>query len=146
VDIELRTFFQQLVQCSQENACGIRIEYLQPNNTWGPRAPNDVNFVNVVNAVQKRLQDELFNEVRKYTTPVNGQVSDVTSAVFTLRANYEKLIMNKNEVVYITYNPGPTDVNSSTTLNVTCLLGGFESGMVSWNMNDPGCRALLGQP
>ncbi|QRK10236.1 hypothetical protein JQX13_09135 [Archangium violaceum] len=145
VDIEVRAFFQRLVQCSAENECGIRIEYLQSNGTWGPTAPNDANFINVVNAVQKRLQDELFNEVRKYTTPVNGQVSNQTSSIFTLRANYEKLILEKNEVVYIQYNPGPTDFQAPTMLNVSCLTGGFEMGRVNWNMNDPGCRALLGQ-
>lgn len=146
VDIEVRAFFQRLVQCSAENECGIRIEYLQSNGTWGPTAPNDANFINVVNAVQKRLQDELFNEVRKYTTPVNGQVSNQATSIFTLRANYEKLILEKNEVVYIQYNPGPTDVQAPTMLNVSCLTGGFEMGRVNWNMNDPGCRALIGQP
>ncbi|EPX59898.1 hypothetical protein D187_002642 [Cystobacter fuscus DSM 2262] len=146
VDIEVRAFFQRLVQCSAENACGIRIEYLQSNGTWGPTAPNDANFINVVNAVQKRLQDELFNEVRKYTTPVNGQVSNQATSIFTLRANYEKLILEKNEVVYIQYNPGPTEMQFPTMLNVSCLTGGFEMGRVNWNMNDPGCRALLGQP
>lgn len=146
VDVEIRTFFQNLVQCSKENQCGIRIEYLQSNGTWGPAAPNDANFINVVNAVQKKLQDELFNEVRKYTTPVNGQVSTAWSAAYTMRSNYEKLILDKNEVVYIQYNPGPTDMQVATTLNVSCLMGGFDAGRVSWNMDDPGCRAMLGQP
>ncbi|MFE8597228.1 hypothetical protein [Archangium violaceum] len=144
LDIEVRAFFQRLVQCSKENECGIRIEYLT-NGVWGPTAPNDSNFVNVVNAVERQLKEELFNEVRKYTTPVNGQVSDDRSAIFTLRANYEKLMMSKNEVVNVTYNPGPTDFNTATTLNVSCLMGGFENGRVTWNMDDPGCLALLDQ-
>lgn len=146
VDIEVRAFFERLVTCSSENACGIRIEYLGANGVWGPTAPNDSNFINVVNAVQARLQDELFNEVRRYTTPVNGQVSNQTNSIFTMRANYEKLILERNEVTYIQYNPGPTDFQVKTNLNVTCLLDGFEFGRVNWNMNDAGCRALLGQP
>ncbi|MFY2562994.1 hypothetical protein ACN469_35700 [Corallococcus terminator] len=146
VDIEVRAFFQRLVTCSSENACGIRIEYLGANGVWGPTAPNDANFINVVNAVQARLQDELFNEVRRYTTPVNGQVSNQTNSIFTMRANYEKLILERNEVTYIQYNPGPTDFQVKTNLNVTCLMDGFELGRVNWNMNDAGCRALLGQP
>ncbi|RKG92504.1 hypothetical protein [Corallococcus terminator] len=146
VDIEVRGFFERLTQCTAENACGIRIEYLQTNGTWGPRAPNDANFINVVNAVQQRLQTELFNEVRRYTTPVNGQVSNQVNSVFTLRANYEKLILDKNEVVYVQYNPGPTEFNAKTNLNVTCLIGGFESGRTYWDMADAGCRAMLGQP
>ncbi|MCP3164008.1 hypothetical protein [Myxococcus qinghaiensis] len=146
VDIEVRAFFERLVTCSSENACGIRIEYLGSNGVWGPTAPNDANFINVVNAVQARLQDELFNEVRRYTTPVNGQVSNQTNSIFTMRANYEKLILERNEVTYIQYNPGPTDFTVKTNLNVTCLMDGFEMGRVRWNMDDPGCRALLGQP
>lgn len=146
VDIEVNAFFQRLTQCTSENACGIRIEYLNPTTgVWGPVAPNDAGFINVVNAVQRRLQDELFNEVRKYTTPVNGQVSNQATSIFTLRANYEKLILDKNEVVYIQYNPGPSDVKTSTMLNVSCLKGGFEMGRVNWDMTDPGCRALVGQ-
>ncbi|WP_044279741.1 hypothetical protein [Myxococcus stipitatus] len=145
VDIEVRGFFERLVTCSAENTCGIRIEYLN-NNVWGPTAPNDANFINVVNAVQNRLQDELFNEVRRYTTPVNGQVSNQTNSIFTLRANYEKLILERNETIYLQYNPGPTDFQVKTNLNVTCLKDGFEMGRVNWNMEDAGCRALLGQP
>ncbi|NTX04432.1 hypothetical protein HUA74_30045 [Myxococcus sp. CA051A] len=144
VDIEVRAFFERLVTCSSENACGIRIEYLN-NGVWGPTAPNDSNFINVVNAVQARLQDELFNEVRRYTTPVNGQVSNQTNSIFTMRANYEKLILERNEVTYIQYNPGPTDFTVKTNMNVTCLLDGFELGRVRWNMEDAGCRALIGQ-
>jgi hypothetical protein len=144
VDIEVRAFFERLVTCSSENACGIRIEYLK-DGVWGPTAPHDSNFINVINAVQARLQDELFNEVRRYTTPVNGQVSNQTNSVFTMRANYEKLILERNEVHYIQYNPGPTDFTVKTNLNVTCLLDGFEMGRVRWNMEDPGCKALLGQ-
>ncbi|HEX5746430.1 MAG TPA: hypothetical protein VFZ09_09300 [Archangium sp.] len=144
LDVEVKAFFQRVVQCNKEAECGIRIEYLV-NGVWVPTAPNDANFVNVVNAVERQVKDELFNEVRKYTTPVNGQVSDERSAIFTLRANYEKLMMSKNEVINVTYNPGPTDVTASTTLNISCLMGGFESGRVTWNMADPGCVALLGQ-
>ncbi|EPX65169.1 hypothetical protein D187_000594 [Cystobacter fuscus DSM 2262] len=146
VDAEVRAFFEQLVPCAAENTCGIRIEYPQANGTWGPQAPGEASFANVVSAVQRRLQEELFNEVRKYTPPVNGQVSDERTASFTPRANYDKLTLGKNELVYITYNPGAPSVNAATTLNVACLLGGFEQGRVTWNLNDPGCRALLGQP
>jgi hypothetical protein len=146
VDAEVRSFFEQLLQCTSENLCGMRFEYQQSNGTWGPLAPSDVNFGNVVTSIQRRLQDELFNEVRKYTAPVNGQITDQRTASFTLRANYDKLSLNKNELIYITYNPGSSSVNASTTLNVSCLLGGFEQGSVTWNMYDAGCRALLGQP
>ncbi|HYO74402.1 MAG TPA: hypothetical protein VEU33_50840 [Archangium sp.] len=146
VDTEVRSFFEQLLQCTSENVCGLRLEYQQSTGAWGPTPPGDANVANVVTSLQRRLQDELFNEVRKYTTPVNGQLIDQRTASFTLRANYDKLALNKNELIYITYNPGPSNVSASTTLNVSCLLGGFEQGSVTWNMNDAGCRALLGQP
>ncbi|MFY0570557.1 hypothetical protein ACN28E_42955 [Archangium lansingense] len=146
VDTEVRTFFEQLVTCGAENTCGLRLEYQQTNGTWGPLAPSGSNPANMVTSVQRRLQDELFNEVRKYTTPVPGQVLDQRTAAFTLRANYDKLSLNKNELIYVTYNPGVTNVSAATTLNISCLLGGFEQGSVTWNMYDAGCRAMLGQP
>jgi hypothetical protein len=145
VDAEVRALFEQLIQCSQENECGIRIEYLQPDGTWGPQAPNDDNFVNVVNAVQQRLRDELFNEVQQHIPPAPDYSTGSRRSFFTLRANYEKLLLERNEIVPLTWNPGPTDVSASTQLNIYCLLGGFEYGRVSWHMEDQGCRQLLGQ-
>lgn len=145
VDSEVRYFFEQLIQCNQENACGIRIEYLQPDNTWGPNAPHDSNFVNAVNAVERRLKDELFNELRQRIPPSPSPSPSAGRSFFTLRANYEKLYLERNEVIYFTWNPGPTDFNVYTDLNITCLKGGFESGRVTWDMENPGCRNLLGQ-
>jgi hypothetical protein len=145
IDVEVRGFFQRLIQCQKENECGVRVEFMRPDGTYGPIAPNDPSFVNAVNAFERDLREELFNEVRRYTTPVVGQVSTNTTAAFTLRANYERLILERNEVRYFTYNPGPTDFESTTNLNMTCLRGGFEEGRVNWDMQDPGCRALLGQ-
>lgn len=145
VDSDVRAFFQQLVQCSAENECGVRVEYLQPNGTWGPVAPNDANFVNVAQAMQRSIELDLFNRVRVLTSPVFAPVSSRSYAVFTIRANYEKLMMSTNEVRYISWNPGPEDFGASTELNVSCLMGGFELGKVTWNMDDPGCKAMLGQ-
>jgi hypothetical protein len=36
-------------------------------------------------------------------------------------------------------------VSASTTLNISCLKGGFEDGRVTWNMDDAGCKYLVGQ-
>lgn len=141
VDEEVKTFFRRIVDCSAEEECGIRLEYLQPDNTWGPRAPNDANFVNVVNAVDRDIRRELFNEM----APKLGPVSTDWQAVYTMRANYERLILDRNEVRNIVYNPGPTDFEADTTSNISCLLGGYEEGRVTWNLDDPGCAALLGQ-
>jgi hypothetical protein len=134
VDVEIQAFFRRIIDCNNENACGIRVEYMQPNGTWGPVAPHDVNFVNAVNALERQLREELFNEM----APRLGRVSTRVRAYFTLRANYERLILERNEVRYFTYNPGPTDFEADTTLTISCLLGGFEEGRVRWNMDDPG--------
>jgi hypothetical protein len=142
VDTEVRTFFQHVSTCNQENACGVRIEYLQ-NGTWTETAPADADFINVVNAVQKTLQDELFNEI--HLAPTLGQVSDRRTANYTLRANYEKLLRDGNEVVYVQWNPGPSTFSARTELNISCLMGGFEDGLVTWNMDDQACRQMVGQ-
>jgi hypothetical protein len=141
IDIEVSSFFQRMATCQGGvEPCGIKIEY-NNNGVWTTTMPHDSNFLAVVNALQKTLQDELFASIR----PVNGPVSTSTSAVFTLRANYEKIFSNRNEQYLVNYNAGPAPFGASTVLNITCLYGGFEAGRVYWNMNDPGCRAMLGQ-
>jgi hypothetical protein len=145
VDSDVKAFFQKLVQCSNENECGVRPEFLQANGTWGPTAPNDVNFVNVAQAFQRTIEYDLFNRVRTLTSPKYPPVSSSHYAVFTLRANYEKLMMSTNEIRYLTWNPGFEDFQAKTVLNISCLMDGFEMGRVAWNMADPGCRALLSQ-
>jgi len=145
VDIELKGFFQKLTQCKKEDECGIRVEYLQANGTWGDKAPDNAAFVNASNEVQKRLQDELFTEVRNRSQSQLGRVSEKSTSQFTLRANYEKILFSRNEVVPFAFNEGAVSVAAATDLNIACLTGGFEEGRVSWNMNDAGCKALIGQ-
>jgi hypothetical protein len=142
VDAEVKAFFSKIVDCTKEDECGVRMEYLQADGkTWGDRAPNDANFINVVNELDRDLRRELFNEIK----PKLGPVSTQTSSVFTLRANYEKLIVDRNEIRYLTYNPGPTDFEAETRTNISCLMGGYEDGRVTWNLDDAGCVALLGR-
>jgi hypothetical protein len=144
VDVQVQSFFSKLVDCNAEDECGVRMEYLQPDGTtWGPKAPNDANFVNVINALDTQLRGEIFNEVA--ISPTLGRVSTDNSAIFTLRANYEKVTLDRNEVREVVYNPGPTTAEATTALNIDCLLGGFEDGRVSWDLSRSGCAALLGR-
>lgn len=145
VDIEVNGFFQKLAQCSQENECGIRVEYMQNNGEWGAKAPDNSAFINATNEIKKSLTSDLFTEVQNKTKSELGRVSQNASSQFTLRANYEKIAFSKNEVIPFTYNEGPASVKASTTLNISCLKGGFEDGRVGWNMEDAGCKSIIGQ-
>ena len=145
VDIELKGFYQKLAQCSKEDECGIRVEYMNSDGTWGDKAPDNAAFVNAANEIQKRLNDELFLEVANKTKSQLGTVNQDSNSQFTLRANFEKILFSKNEVVPFAFNEGPEVFKASTTLNIACLKGGFEEGRVTWNMDDAGCKALIGQ-
>ncbi|MBP9707633.1 MAG: hypothetical protein KBD78_08305, partial [Oligoflexales bacterium] len=145
VDIEVKAFFQKLSQCKSEDQCGVRMEFMQDDGSWAAKAPNDADFINAVNKLQTELQDELFNEVQKRSESQLGKVSDRATAVFTMRANYEKIMFDRNEVRYFNYNKGPETINASTTLNISCLKGGFEDGKVSWDVGNQGCMSLLGR-
>jgi hypothetical protein len=145
VDIEIKGFFQKLTQCKKEDECGIRVEYLQPDGKWGDKAPDNDAFIKAANEVQKKLQDELFAEVSARSKSQLGRVSEKATSQFTLRANYEKILFSKNEVVPFAFNEGPVSVSAATDLNIACLKGGFEQGRVTWDMEDAGCKALIGK-
>lgn len=143
VDVEISTFFQRLATCpGGTGPCGVLVEYRKTDGTFTTTPPNDANFLSVVAALETTLRNELFATIR----PVNGPVSTQANAIFTLRANYEKMLTNRNEVYYVNYNQGPAPFTETTDLTINCLWGGFESGPVYWNMDHAGCRAILGQP
>jgi hypothetical protein len=143
VDVEVSTFFQRLATCpGGTGPCGVLVEYRNPDGTFTTAPPHDANFLSVVRALESTLRNELFAAIR----PVNGPVSTQANAIFTLRANYEKMLTNRNEVYYVNYNQGPAPFIEATDLTINCMWGGFESGPVYWNMDNAGCRAILGQP
>jgi len=143
IDVEISAFFQRVATCQGgPTPCGVLVEYRQTNGTWSTQAPNNASFISAVNALEQTLRNELFTQIRA----VNGPVSTEARAVFTLRANYEKIITNRNEVIYFTYNEGPKAFGANTTLNLDCMLGGYEAGVVFWDMLQPRCRARVGQP
>jgi hypothetical protein len=143
IDIEVSAFFEKISTCQGGTGPGgVLLEYRLPNGTWTTGLPDDAEFVNVVEAVRKSIETEVFSAIRA----VYGPVSNQATAVFTLRANYEKIISNRNEIIYFNYNAGPKPLYVNTNLSIDCMFGGFESGRVFWDMNDAGCRAKLGQP
>lgn len=142
-ELELKAFFQKIVDCNNPNECGVFVEYRRPGGGWTDEAPNNADFVAVVNEVEAALRDQLFNEILPTSSKL-GQVSDSVSSQFTLRANYEKRIVRRNETIRVRYNPGAEDVDVATDFGIDCLMGGF-GDRVSWNLDDPGCAAILGQ-
>ncbi len=146
VDVEIQALMRRLSTCNDADRCGVKIEYLNPaTSTYTPVLPNDPDFVNQVSAFQQSIQSELMTQVDAYSTSQLGQVSTEKTAYFTLRANYEKLTLNRNETRYFTYTPGFATVTAATDLKISCMSGGFETGSVKWNMDNPGCKALIGQ-
>jgi hypothetical protein len=145
IDIEMQAFYQKLASCNDPDQCGVSIKYLKDDGTWTNVAPNDPEFITQVKAFRKSIEDELFNQVEAYTTSTLGQVSKKKSAVFTLRANYEKKSLDRHEFRDFEWSPGNRALSVTTDLNISCLKGGFETGRVSWNTEDEGCRALIGQ-
>ncbi len=145
VDIEMQAFYQNLASCDNADDCGVKIEYMNEFGQWTDVAPDDPEFINQVTAFQSTVENELFNQVDAYTTSTLGQVSTRATAFYTLRANYEKKNLSRNETRYFTWTPGNQTVHASTDLQISCLTGGFENGRVNYDMNNAGCRALIGQ-
>ncbi|RKG56438.1 hypothetical protein D7X30_22955 [Corallococcus sp. AB011P] len=141
VEVEISAFFERLATCEGgTQPCGVYIEYRQTDGTWSDDAPEDASFIAIVEALRQSLEKELFTKVEA----VNGPVSTEPTAIFTLRANYEKIVTTRNEVMSIAYNQGPVPFNANTTLNIDCVVGGFGYPVV-YDMDKPACRARVGQ-
>lgn len=137
VDIEVSTFFQRLVRDGS-----IKVEYLNASNQWVLNAPNASDFVGAVAALEREIRNEIFSEMTSYAQPNLPNVSRQASAVFTLRANYEKQIFSVNETRVFNYNPGPVIKTARTDMFVGCLTGGF--GVPVTASTAPNCKALFG--
>ncbi len=137
VDIEVSTFFQRLVRDGS-----IKVEYLNASNQWVLNAPNASDFVGAVAALEREIRNEIFSEMTSYAQPNLPNVSRQASAVFTLRANYEKQIFSVNETRVFNYNPGPVIKTARTDMFVGCLTGGFGLPVVA--STAPNCKALFG--
>lgn len=138
VDVEIATFFQRLVR----DGDGITVEYLNDDNQWVLDAPNDADFIGVINEVEEELRDEIFAEMQSYTEPNLPNVSRETNSFFTLRANYEKLIFEANETRIINYNPGNAIKTARTDMFLGCLTGGFGTPVVASSASN--CKTLFG--
>lgn len=142
VDIEIQTFFRRLVDNPDGNS-GITVEYLHPDGIYRQDPVDDAQFHKVVDGVYQDMRNELFNEMRDYGQSQLGPVNTEATAVFTMRANYEKLIFERNETRYIAWNPGTSITNANTNMTVSCVKGGFGMPVV-WDMDTAACRDLAG--
>lgn len=142
IDVEVEAFFQKIALCSgTPEKCGVRIEWFDANGRPTPVPSNNAEFVNAVTALQKELQDELFLQVAPDSS-VLGRVRRDTSAFFTLRANYEKRILERNERREFYWNPGQKEITAQTTLNIECVQGTAGSRLF-WAESQY-CKDLLG--
>ncbi|WP_419146764.1 hypothetical protein [Pseudoalteromonas 'SMAR'] len=144
VEAEIETFFRRLLD-NQNGQTGITIEYKQPDGSYSENPTNIAQFDQAVQSLYESIRDELFVELRDFGQSQLGNVDNEPSgAVFTLRANYEKLVFRRNESRYLTWNPGSKISNASTNMTIQCSKGGF--GLpVTWDMDDPACRDIIGQ-
>lgn len=145
IDIELRAFFRRITECGSGEACGIKVEFIQPNQTWGMTPPpgSEDWAAEVYKMVDEKIRPELVKQVNLLTEPVLGQVSTNRDSFFTLRANYQKLLVTKNEVQYLYWKGKDAVENPSTVMNVDCLKGTL-NGVISWDTTQASCRQLLG--
>ncbi|MDE1462677.1 hypothetical protein [Spartinivicinus poritis] len=143
---EVQQFFQQQAQCQDVSQCGAVVQFQQNDGSFGTVAPEDDRYQQAADVLRDKLQNELFNEVAAFQqqqepTPT-GQQQQQWDPIYTMKSNYDKLIKGKEDYVYY-YTPGVMR-NYNTTLNFSCMKR-QPMGRVVWNMEDPGCLALIGQ-
>jgi len=144
VDVQIRAFFENIAGCKNADECGVKIEWIGDDGKPTPIATNDKDFIDVVNVAKDQLQAELFNEVRDMSKSKLGDVDTRQNALFVARANLEKRTYTRNEIRSIVWNPGFRRFEPHTDMTIQCVSGGF--GLpVRWNMEDSGCKTLIGQ-
>jgi hypothetical protein len=144
VEAEIQTFFRKLLD-NQNGQSGITIQYRQPDGSYTDTPTNVKQFDDAVQSLYESVRDELFVELRDFGQSQLGQVNNEPSgAVFTLRANYEKLVFRRKESRYLTHNPGTSISDATTNMTIQCARGGF-GFPVAWDMEDPACREIVGQ-
>lgn len=149
VDVEVKYFMQKVLGCEAGNECGVDVLYWVKDPATGVEKtqktpPSNADFLAVVEEARKKLQDELFNKIEAFDKPVLGRVDQSSSAVFTLKANYEKRTREENDKYIVQYNPGKLDVTSTTTLQISCLSSDGPGTFVSWNKDRAECKQALG--
>lgn len=145
VDVELKAFYDKLATCNDASKCGVKVLYQKDGSTeLTPIPPNDADFIQVVNVIKDQVQNELFAQVAAAGTSQLGRVNQSKNAQFVLRANYERRVFKRKDSREILWNPGATVDAASTFMNVSCVKGGF-SFPIEWDMENPGCKSLLGQ-
>ncbi|GAB6260505.1 hypothetical protein [Photobacterium sp. R1] len=138
VDIEIQTFFKKLVQEGK----GVYVEYYNPETKqYEEQAPNQAAFIKAVEGIQAELQAELFDQIQEYSQSQLGKVDTSTNSMWTLRANYEKQVLKRNETRTINWNPGMSMETVQTEMSVDCVVGGFGTP-VEWS-TDVGCHAIV---
>ncbi|WP_145997848.1 hypothetical protein [Vibrio sp. vnigr-6D03] len=138
VDIEIQAFFKKLVQEGK----GVYVEYYNPETgKYEEKAPNQAAFIKAVEGIQAELQAELFDQIQEYSQSQLGQVDTSTNSMWTLRANYEKQVLKRNETRTINWSPGMSMETVQTEMSVDCVVGGFGTP-VEWS-TEVGCHAIV---
>ena len=141
-DFEVSTFFQDIAHCNDGSRCGIDIYFFKDGKkTKNP--PHNEHLIAAVNAMQKSLENDLFNEIAAFNQSELGRVSRSTDSFFTLKANYEKRTLDRNERRILLYNPGGKDIVESTIMNIECLKADDVGRRVNWDMNSESCKMAI---
>jgi hypothetical protein len=141
VDVEIQGFWEKELGCKNAADCAITVQFYDDSGKKTDVAPTNKDFIDFVNAAKDKLQKELWTPIK----PALDRLSTKQSAQFTMRANYQKIEKERRETVTLLWNPGSTVQSAETSFDVQCLIADTLGGKVRWDMEDPGCRALVGQ-
>lgn len=145
---EVEQFFQQQAQCQDVSQCGAVVQFQQNDGSFGTVSPDDDRYQQAAGVLRDKLQGELFNEVaamqqQQVPSPNPGQQQQQWDPIYTMKSNYDKLMKEGVEQMVYYYTPGVMR-HYNTTLNMSCMKRP-PMGRITWNMDDPGCRDLIGQ-
>jgi hypothetical protein len=141
VDIEVQGFWEKELGCKNAEDCAIRVQFYDERGQKTDVVPTNKDFIDFVNAAKDKLQNELWTPIQ----PALDRVSTKKNAQFVLRANYQKIEKERHETLTLLWNPGATVQSVETSFAVNCMVADSLGDKVRWDMEDPGCRALVGQ-
>lgn len=144
VDVEVDAMMADIVTCNDKEKCGVSVVWY---NSDGTKTANDgrqpppsmKDFQSRVEMVRSKLQDELFDYIDLPPEPGNPKDS---GAIFSVRANYRKLSVERNEIIPVYYFPDPKLEIATTTMSPSCMKG-RPGEIFSFNTKNPKCLNVL---
>lgn len=142
VHAEFETMVREILECpgQEPSACGVKVHWFDENgNEYPPNViPPGVGLGDLVSSLVTKLEEELAQSL----VPTLGQPGDVDYGRFVFKGNFQKISVERHEIIPVYYFPPDQTIQAATSMGIGCLKGDVDQ-LILWNVNNAACKALL---